>query len=739
MESRYGLVELFTPPEDAQVTAYIIFVHGLFGHPLKTWMPDKSTSKSSKLSASKENDHDTISGVDTREDQNTCWPQTLLPTVISDAKILSFGYDADIDTFHSSAGQNTINQHAHNLLSDLADMRSTPSEREIPLIFVAYSLGGIIVKDALNESASTVGTRLKDIAPATFAVCFLGTPHRGSKSASMGKIAYNITMLFARRPNRKLLQGLEKQSEVLDRIGYSFSQTKLKYQIVTYSFFEEKVTRKYRVFSTMIVKADSAKIGDATEESSSIPANHHDMIRFGSARDIGFVRVSAQLRRWVEQNRFSDGTPSQDRDDCLNSLNDSVTRTRILEVHAAQDRTFSWLLDPQIVSFSGWLQNKESQKKPIYWINGKPGSGKSTLMKFAMRTENLRPLLQCGTESAWTVAAFFFHDRGSEVQKTLAGMLQGILHSILKQLPALSQFVNSIFNELVQAQKTRKPRWNLEALQSAVLSIFEQRKLRVSILLFLDALDEHDQHDCNNDILASLLKKFVVAAHQHGNRLKLCLASRSWTVFAHQFGTCPGFSIHDHTEQDILTYIKVKLEVDDRGEGSSQDRDGLLKISELIATKALGVFIWVRIVVDLVLRGIRDGTPQLVLENQIEKMPQELEERYCHTLERIESEYSSESYIMLQIALCSLVPLPVPIFMACVDVCGHICGRPRSNLPMQENTVTKKRRRQAMKEARVPLATHKSRLMSRSGGLLEVVSAPALEDKESSFIVQFIH
>lgn len=110
------------------------------------------------------------------------------------------------------------------------------------------------MKEALNQSRSTTGTRVKEVAPATSAICFLGTPHRGSGTASIGKIAYQVTVAATKRPNSRLLQDLERNSPTLDAIGDSFSQTlsDSRLHLRIFSYREEKMTRKYVLFSTMV-------------------------------------------------------------------------------------------------------------------------------------------------------------------------------------------------------------------------------------------------------------------------------------------------------------------------------------------------------------------------------------------------------------------------------------------------------------------------------------------------------
>ena len=398
------------------------------------------------------------------------------------------------------------------------------------------------------------------------------------------------------------------------------------------------------------------------------------------------------------------------REDCVASLVDEQTETRIREVHEANKKTFQWLFDPSIVSFSSWLRDRSLGASSIYWIQGKPGSGKSTLMKFAMHDQKLWEVLET---KQCTVAAYFFHDRGSAIQKTLIGMFQQILGSVLTQVPALTPYVVPVYRRIAEAQKTKTPAWSFDALKSTMLAIMKQREVRLDLLLFLDALDEHDGDD---EVLASLLNQLADMADGDCVRLKICLASRSWTVFQRHFGQCPGLAIHNHTHLDIRTYIETRSHFDPRRLGPFDDRINLLRIIDLVANKAHGVFIWVKLVMDLLSKGIRDGTPYRLLEDQISKMPPELEDLYAATLRRVEPQYSEEAYIMLQITLKSLEPIPLETFMT---ISNLNLNQPHSGWAVEDR-----------------VALNENRLESRGGGLLEI---SMIGPESSKPVVQFIH
>ena len=319
--------------------------------------------------------------------------------------------------------------------------------------------------------------------------------------------------------------------------------------------------------------------------------------------------------------------------DCIISLTEAATKIRFCDVGKAHERTFQWLFDPAIVSFSSWLGDQSFTKSnSLYWIKGKPGSGKSTLMKYAINDPRTWQLLR-GTEgSDWAQAAFFFHNRGSAIQKSLAGMLRELLSSLLQQLPELLFCIEPEYTKLARAQRVKRPTWDLDSLRSAFFSLAEQRRVPFRVILFLDALDEHAG---DNDVLADILKTICDKADNSCITLKICLASRSWNVFEHYFGRCSQLAIHEHTQNDIREYTKSQLQA------STGSRLDLLSFGQLdmltrqITLKALGVFIWVRLVVEQLAKDIRNGALHTTLEERVNEMPQELEQLYADILRRL--------------------------------------------------------------------------------------------------------
>jgi hypothetical protein len=99
---------------------------------------------------------------------------------------------------------------------------------------------------------------------------------------------------------------------------------------------------------------------------------------------------------------------------------------RIDQIEDPFQNTFKWIFD--VPEFSDWLQ----EGSELFWIRGKPGSGQSTLMKFIYRSmETWEILHNWRTTSQEIKAGFFFHYRGTAIQKSFEGVLRSLITQIL--------------------------------------------------------------------------------------------------------------------------------------------------------------------------------------------------------------------------------------------------------------------------------------------------------------------
>lgn len=113
------------------------------------------------------------------------WPQDLLAKDMPTARLMTFGYNTKVTEGYHAANQGNIFAHARNLLYALEGKRRKATDRG--LVFIAHSLGGILVKETLRRSEADPDPSIGKIYASTCGIFFFGTPHRGSKDwASFG-------------------------------------------------------------------------------------------------------------------------------------------------------------------------------------------------------------------------------------------------------------------------------------------------------------------------------------------------------------------------------------------------------------------------------------------------------------------------------------------------------------------------------------------------------------------------
>jgi NACHT domain len=140
----------------------------------------------------------------------------------------------------------------------------------------------------------------------------------------------------------------------------------------------------------------------------------------------------------------------------------------------------------------------------VLWIKGKPGVGKSTLVKHAM--------LYCQeTFRDHIIVAYFFNARGNELQKTSLGMLRSLLYQLLEKDPILYEKFIRIYLDKENKHGSGWE-WRFGELQSFLL--YEVKKPRLQpLILLIDALDECNESEVQEAVtfLESLSIMAVVA------------------------------------------------------------------------------------------------------------------------------------------------------------------------------------------------------------------------------------
>ena len=175
-------------------------------------------------------------------------------------------------------------------------------EREVegdPIIFVAHSLGGILVKEGLHWSKSHISPRFRQLHQRTKDVIFLGVPHRGSEMANMGEILARLANVALRDTNKPLLSSLEVENELLDRINSEFGKMVQLEDFGVYSFQESSGLSGLKGFSGKVVSDFSSKLDHPLEIVETMRGNHMEITRFSDANDEGYKTVSRVIARCV--------------------------------------------------------------------------------------------------------------------------------------------------------------------------------------------------------------------------------------------------------------------------------------------------------------------------------------------------------------------------------------------------------------------------------------------------------
>ncbi|TPX11304.1 uncharacterized protein E0L32_001122 [Thyridium curvatum] len=695
----------------------IIFVHGLRGSPIRTW-----------------------------SEGNVCWPRDLLKEDIPNARVITWGYDSGVARPFRYTSLESVYGHAETLLGDISSLRQDTTR---PIVFVAHSLGGLVVKDALITASSyhsnSRHTSLGRVFPDTKGILFFGTPHRGSSKESLGEIVASISKLCLHKPNQQLLRTLREDSHILERQRNEF--TTISQGISVICVREELPTAIGMLTPEKIVPRESATYDGYNVRRSSIHSDHMGMVRFENREDSRYQRAIGLLAELAatgsQSNKEANSKGGHTDSAILDALFFEGLTTREDNIEDAHDETFQWLLsntptdgDEKKPTFVTWINSQQN----LLWVSGKAASGKSTLMKFIDRSQS-GTINEClasqGVEPI--IVRFFFFDRGSDLQKSREGVLRSILFQILSADRSLLEGATRSPKSLMVDRSggvANVPgygtlNWDtLRHMFDRVIQAAEERGR--AIFLLLDGLDEYRvmdrlqeyseedfdlMYDGEDNDAAWGTSAWITAGHREIglwikkfrglNSIKVCFSSRELSVFETLFQGVPRIQVHEHTANDISRVCRDRLATEAPG---LTDSDSIV---DEITSNARGVFLWEKLVLDRIIEGYINGDTSEELKSTLRSLPKRLggpNGLYMTMLRRVSKDYQEESSVLFDLVLgVDRVLHIAELFMASDRYMS--AAQAREDLPVHQW--------KSLGDFEAYCKSKSRRLKSRCGGLLE--------------------
>jgi hypothetical protein len=314
--------------------------------------------------------------------------------------------------------------------------------------------------------------------------------------------------------------------------------------------------------------------------------------------------------------------------------------------------TFQWILESEDLGgglgpgrpipgrpnpgFRAWLEHGSG----IFWIAGKAGSGKSTLMKLITEHGETQEALRIWAgDTVLVCPSFYFWYGGTQTQRSQLGMLRSLLHELLLTNKALIPIAFPLWTEKDGVEEPE-----IAELTAAFLRTLAADKRK--ICFFIDGLDEYEGDSIRTAALADYLGEL---AKSSGN-VKLVVSSRPLHELQAHIKAWPHLMLQDLTSEDISTFVEDKLRRNEQMlRLEKQEPVATAELVDELVSRASGVFLWVYVVVQSLLDGLesRDQVVDLII--RVRELPTELNELFSVMLARISPRYRAQAFRLLYI------------------------------------------------------------------------------------------
>lgn len=617
------------------------------------------------------------------------------------------------EIYHSAEGLSSNHQHLEQITQSLIDLNTKLSQNPATPTLTTHGQG--LTK--LAASCEKEGTRLLS------AIARLKLEQTESKWRSFQQALKCVWKEHDLRELEKRLDGY--RSELKIQLLKLLSDQQSDFLTVLRSLVDEnrrmEIDRNQQV-QTLVEKVDA--LGRS---------------QVGTVRDVNFAELGAKLS---ELKTEASNLLTEQR--ILASLRFQQINIRHESIPEAHAKTFEWIFqesqDPESseaqrpkTKFMEWLK-QGGKHDGLYWIGGKAGSGKSTLMKFICDHPRTADGLKCWAGSnALVTANFFFWRSGTTLQKSQKGLLQTLLYEILRKCPRLiSVSLQARWKQIEQGE------WTRSELLKTFSMLRRDLKSSTRFCFFIDGLDEYpgDSRD-----LLRVLENLTAFEN-----VKVCVSSRPWEIFKQAFDTNIDRRLYlqELTRQDIEIYVYQTFEEDPN---FIQARNHDSKYNELVSEiveLAQGVFLWVFLVVRSLLRGLTSADTFKILQTRLRQLPTDLEDFFEHMLNSVDDVYQSQMARTFRVAQAAWAPLPLLLYSFVDDLeedsdfALRLGVQTRSSQKATQSTKIKAGLKIKDREM-----TMEKRIDARSKGLLEISHQSTFSSQNKDLFltkkVDFLH
>ena len=335
----------------------------------------------------------------------------------------------------------------------------------------------------------------------------------------------------------------------------------------------------------------------------------------------------------------------------LESLAFDRMDARLRNVATALPETCQWLRSHP--HFLAWIDEGRMQEHcGFLWIKGKPGSGKSTLIKETVSW----------VERAWptqVILTYFFNARSpGQLEKSSLGLYRSLLHQLLTAFPDAQALFATRFASKERDGKIAEA-WTEPELQNFLIELVTTQQ-DLFITAFIDALDEGSSDDVR--CMISYLENLTQYSTLAGTVTRICLSSRHFPTVTIRKGLSIVLENQPDHRRDIEIYIQQNLVGDDTPHIGDLRRQ--------VRNRSAGTFLWVVLTITMLNKLYDQGKKPAAMLKKLSEIPQDLRDVFACSLFR-DKEDIDECIALLRWVLYSLRPLsPAELYVAVQETCS---------------------------------------------------------------------